>query len=265
MRTGLSFSCEGEQLCATLDAAPGDQGLLIVTGGRQTRIGPHGMMAKLASRIAADGVPVFRFDRRGVGDSGGVDPGFRGSRPDVMAAVASFRSHCPTVKRIWGLGLCDGASALALHGEQASLHGLILLNPWVIEAEADAPPPEAIRAYYRDRLTSIAGWRHLLTHGFNPAAAVRGARSALRSSDPGLAHDVMTSLAAFSGPSHILLAQSDATARAFLSVYDGTLGTAIRQAGNVTLATRDSASHSFASPADHHWMSAQIIAALRAG
>ena len=44
-----------------------------------------------------------------------------------------------------GFGLCDGATALALFGGEAGLDGLILVNPWLVEAEAGEPPPAAIR------------------------------------------------------------------------------------------------------------------------
>ncbi len=56
-----------------------------------------------------------------------------------------------------GFGLCDGATALALFGRQAGLDGLILVNPWLVEAEAGEPPPAAIRAHYRRRLLSLRG------------------------------------------------------------------------------------------------------------
>lgn len=264
MRTGLSFPCAGEALWATLDAADGKVGLLIVTGGSQTRIGPHRMMATLGSEIADEGFPVFRFDRRGVGDSSGSDPGFRGSAPDIQSAVAAFRAACPRLETIWGLGLCDGASALAIHGGRAALDGLILLNPWVIEAEANSPPPEAIRAHYREQLTALAGWKKLLTKGFNPVFVIKGLAALLRNSDQSLARDVTTSLAAFSGQKHILITERDATARAFMSVYDSDLGAPLRSAPEVTLARRNSASHSFAGADDHRWLTAQILAILRA-
>ncbi len=55
----------------TLDDAPGTTGLLIVSGGNEVRAGAFAGQARLAAEIAAAGHPVFRFDRRGVGDSTG--------------------------------------------------------------------------------------------------------------------------------------------------------------------------------------------------
>jgi pimeloyl-ACP methyl ester carboxylesterase len=99
MRRPLSFPCGAETLAGTLDPGEGSTGLLIVNGGTQIRIGAHRGMQALAARVAATGYPVFRFDRRGVGDSDGSDPGFRDSSPDITAAVAAFRAEAPRRQR----------------------------------------------------------------------------------------------------------------------------------------------------------------------
>ena len=104
MRRVLTFDCEGDQLVGTLDDAMGEIGLLIVTGGRQTRIGPHRLMATLAHDLAASGIPTFRFDRRGVGDSGGNDLGYSGSAPDMRAALMAFKAACPGLRSVLGSG-----------------------------------------------------------------------------------------------------------------------------------------------------------------
>ena len=97
----LTFPCEGDTLVGTLDGPPegggGATGLLIVTGGNEIRAGAHRGMAELAARLAADGTPVFRYDRRGVGDASGINSGFRGARDDLLAAAATFRAVAPRV------------------------------------------------------------------------------------------------------------------------------------------------------------------------
>ncbi|MGQ3102148.1 MAG: hydrolase 1, exosortase A system-associated, partial [Sphingopyxis solisilvae] len=157
MRHQLSFACEGATLAASLDEAAGRTGLLIVSGGNEIRSGAHRGMAMLAARVAEAGHPVFRFDRRGIGDSEGMNGGFESSGPDINAAIAAFREAAPHVTRIIGFGNCDAASALLLHRPLA-LDGLIIANPWTYDgdaaeaAEPALPPAAAIRARYLARL-----------------------------------------------------------------------------------------------------------------
>ena len=115
MRRLVNFSCEGQSLSGTLDSALSKTGLLVVSGGNEIRIGAHRGMAKLAGDVAAAGHPVFRFDRRGIGDSEGENGGFTKSGPDIAAAIAAFRDACPELIRIVAFGNCDAASALLLH------------------------------------------------------------------------------------------------------------------------------------------------------
>ena len=107
MRRLLTFDCKGEELAASLDDAAGRHGLLIVTGGTQTRIGSHRLFERLAAGLAEAGHPCFRFDRRGVGDSSGEDPGWRGSRDDIVAAIAAFRGQS-RIDRLFGFGTMAG-------------------------------------------------------------------------------------------------------------------------------------------------------------
>ncbi|MCZ3268409.1 hypothetical protein NYZ59_19170, partial [Acinetobacter baumannii] len=76
MRSLIAFPCAGDTLIGTLDAAPGTTGLLIVSGGNEIRCGAHRGMALLAQSVSAAGHPVFRYDRRGIGDSTGENRSF---------------------------------------------------------------------------------------------------------------------------------------------------------------------------------------------
>jgi hypothetical protein len=95
----------------------------------------------LAQRLAVIGTPVFRYDRRGVGDSTGDNVGFLSAEPDLIAAVAAFRHAAPHVTPLIGFGNCDAASTLELFGRSAGFDEIILANPWVIEPIDDPPPP----------------------------------------------------------------------------------------------------------------------------
>src|SRR3546814_10564344 len=101
-------------------------------------------MARLAQRVAAAGHPVFRFDRRGIGDSEGANGGFESSGPDIVAAIAAFREAAPHVARVIGFGNCDAASALLLH-QPLALDGLIVANPWTYDSNAEEAEEPADR------------------------------------------------------------------------------------------------------------------------
>ncbi len=140
MRRLIEFPCRGDRLMGSLDEAPGRIGLLIVSGGNEIRAGAHRGMAILAQRVAAAGAPVFRFDRRGVGDSTGTNLGFANSAEDIAAAAATFTAEAPQLQRVVAFGNCDAATALALFHHVGGINALLLANPWVIE-QSDALPP----------------------------------------------------------------------------------------------------------------------------
>jgi len=212
MRSLLTFACEGAELGATLDAAGGGAGVLVAVGGTQTRIGSHRMFERLAAALAGAGYPCFRFDRRGVGDSSGEDPGWRGSGPDLAAAAAAFRRETPGLRRIVGLGLCDGAGALCLHGAGAGLDALILVNPWLVEASENQPAPAALRRHYRERLTSLAGWKKILTGSVSYSKALKGFAKAGGRSASDLSIELADALRASALPAAWILAERDSTA-----------------------------------------------------
>lgn len=261
MRRLLSFACAGEELAASLDATDGATGLLLVTGGSQTRIGSHRMYERLAKSLAEIGYPCLRYDRRGVGDSGGEDPGFRGSGPDLAAAAAAFRRESPGLERIVGFGLCDGATALALFGAEAKLDGLILVNPWLVEAEAGEPPPAAIRAHYRQRLLSREGWKKILSGAVDYGKLLKGLRRiSAKEQASSLARDAAAALAAGRLRAWAILAEGDATAIAAQQELKAPIFKGLIE-GVQKVATD---SHTFARPGDDAALLAATVRALEA-
>jgi exosortase A-associated hydrolase 1 len=254
MRRLLTFDCDGHRLAATLDEAPGPVGLLMVAGGTQTRIGSHRMFERLAIALGRQGFPSLRFDRRGVGDSEGSDPGFRGSGPDIAAASSTFRRECAGLQRIIGIGLCDGGTALALFGSSAALAGLILVNPWLVEAQAGAPPPAAIRRHYRQRLLSASAWRRLLTGDISYRKALKGFRRASSPASSPLALQVAAALERSTLPVELILARGDATAIAAEVEW--------RRFNRPAPAFVQTDSHTFAGPGDEAALRDAVLAAL---
>ncbi len=266
MRRLTSFACAGETLVATLDEAPATTGLLIVSGGNEIRVGAHRGMAQLAAVIAAAGHPVFRYDRRGIGDSSGENNGFESSLEDIREAAATFRRLCPHLKRIVAFGNCDAASALILFHEQAGIDALVLSNPWTIEHIDALPPAAAIRARYLEKLKNPRELARLATGGVNIVKLFSGLKkvSAPRSQQPeGLATRLATALAATPVPVTILLADGDNTAIAFADQWKAPAFAPSRAKAAVRRCATDS--HSFARPADKQWLADQLLAVLTGG
>lgn len=260
MRRVLNFLCETVQCVGTLDDAPGATGLLIVSGGNEIRIGAHRGMARLAARLAEAGIPVFRFDRRGVGDSAGENGGYASSGPDIAAAASAFRSACPQITRLAAFGNCDAATALALFHADAALDALILANPWVVETADDLPPPAAIRRHYRQRLTDPAAWQALLSGAIDFGKLRRGVASIARPRGAtALAADVARALVT-APPTRIVLAAGDATAIAFADEWRGPTFADAR--ARIALTSLASSSHSFAGAGDDERLYAEIVDAI---
>jgi exosortase A-associated hydrolase 1 len=262
LRKLIAFSCAGETLLGSLDEAPGTTGLLIVSGGNEIRVGAHRGMALLAQRVAEAGHPVFRFDRRGIGDSTGENQGFEGSADDIAAAAAAFRVESG-ITRIVAFGNCDAATALAFHHAGAGVDALVLTNPWVIEATDDMPPAAAIRARYAERLRDPKEWLRLLRGGVDITKLINGLIKASRNESQqrdALPTRMAVALAEAQVPAKVLLASGDNTAIAFREVWQSAAFAAAR--AKIGVAELNSASHSFASVADKDWLFEQVRAAL---
>lgn len=258
-RLAHTFGCGRLRLAGTLDTAPGRSGLLIVSGGNEIRAGAFGGQAALAARIAAAGFPVFRFDRRGIGDSEGENRGFRSTAKDMAAALDAFRAMAPQVTRVVAFGNCDAASALMLAGG-AGCDALALSNPWTISEEASdaaAPPPAAIRARFAEKLRNPKEIRRLASGGVNLGKLARGVVQALRPppAPSSLAQEMAAGLAGYPGEVRILLAGADRTAQIFEAAWDR---------GDPRIRRCESAGHAWVEPEHRAWLDVQLLEMLRA-
>jgi exosortase A-associated hydrolase 1 len=171
----LTFSCKGETLIAITGipagAAPG-VGVVIVVGGPQYRVGSHRQFVLLARRIAAAGVPVLRFDYRGMGDSAGAMRDFETVAPDIRAAIDTLVGIQPGVQDVVLWGLCDAASAALMYApSDPRVSGLVLVNPWV---RTDAGIARVyVTSYYLERLASREFWARLLGGKLDVGARLR--------------------------------------------------------------------------------------------
>ncbi len=258
MRALITIPCGDSYIAATIEPAAGPIGVVIVGGGSQIRIGAHRGFLQLGARLAAAGYPVIRFDRRGVGDSGGEDPGFADSGADIAAAAAALRAACPRLTGLVGFGLCDGASALVIHHRAAGIDRLILANPWLADTAGGLPPPAAIRRHYRDRLTSSVDWRRLVSGRVDYRRLARGLVRVGRKVPAPLAQRLATALRASDAPVTVLLAEGDATAIGFADAWRKPPFTGIA-ADIVSLPT---SAHTFARAGDDFRLAQACLAAL---
>jgi exosortase A-associated hydrolase 1 len=226
----ISFDCGGDALVGilSLPAAPSARGVLIVVGGPQVRTGSHRQFTLLARTLAAEGVPVLRFDYRGMGDSEGAARGFDSVDEDLRAAIDRFQREVPGLDEVVLWGLCDGAAASALYAPQDTrVRGLVLLNPWVRTEEGAARA--TLKHYYRGRLLDAGLWKKIASGRFDLLGAAKSfagvARSALRPRQAGgretpscgaaLPERLHAALSRFQGKVLVLLSGADLTAQEF--------------------------------------------------
>ena len=162
------FSCHTEELIAILHQpkTPLKTGVLIVVGGPQYRVGSHRQFVLLARMLADNGVPVFRFDYRGMGDSNGIVRSFSNVDDDIKSAVDKFYQNSPNLCGVIIWGLCDAASAASFYAYQDNrIKGLVLLNPWVFTEQGAAKT--YLKHYYLQRLCNPDFWHKVLSFQFN--------------------------------------------------------------------------------------------------
>jgi len=230
----FTFPCQDATLVGILHQArgPAKRGILMVVGGPQYRVGSHRQFVLLARSLAANGIPVMRFDHRGIGDSDDPYLGFEALELDLSAAIDAFRARHPSLKEIVLFGLCDAASAILLYAyRDPRIVGLVLINPWVRTAESEART--YLRHYYVQRLLAPDFWQNLLSGRirlrqsasslWDLVARLRGAttRSAIET-DPVAGHNhhpfpdrMAQGFSLFTGPILLVMSGQDLTAREF--------------------------------------------------
>lgn len=222
------FACGAEQLSGVLHepAVPAPRGVLIIVGGPQYRVGSHRQFVLLARALAGQGVPVLRFDHRGVGDSDGETRAFTEIGPDIAAALDWFMQRLPVLREVVIWGLCDAASAALINVHRdARVAGLVLLNPWVRTPQLQSRT--YLHSYYWRRLVDGSFWRGLLAgrvrilgslrevagHARESLATARPARPAQPGAD--FVAGMLEGLRKFHGPVLVILSGDDLVAEEF--------------------------------------------------
>ncbi|KFI22364.1 hydrolase [Nitrosococcus oceani] len=204
------------------------RGVLVVVGGPQYRVGSHRQFVLLARRLAEAGVPVFRFDYRGMGDSEGGARTFESIEVDIRAAIDTFLEAAPGLREVIIWGLCDAASAACFYAPSDSrVVGLVMLNPWVRTEQGLATV--YLKHYYFRRLVSGDFWRKIWRLEFDYTDSLRSFKGLLRKANAprekieegdsektvSLPSRVYDALAQFQGQVLFILSGKDLTADEF--------------------------------------------------
>lgn len=255
----LFFECAGDALLGVLHhpgSASLDVGLLLVVGGPQYRVGSHRQFVLLARALAAAGIPVFRFDYRGMGDSAGDPRDFEHIGLDIRAALDCFSAHCSGLRGVVLWGLCDAATANAFYtASDSRVLGQIALNPWVRTSSGAAQA--FIRHYYLQRFISRAFWHKVFSGKWPMVPAVRDFFSKLGHSREmpadtqgknraALPERLLAAQQAAGGPTLVILSGQDLTAREYDDrVSRSPAWSAWMVSPKVTLYRLDAADHTF--------------------
>jgi len=255
----LFFECAGDRMLGILHHAQGqkvsDIGVLLVVGGPQYRVGSHRQFVLLARALASAGIPVFRFDYRGMGDSVAEPRDFEQVSEDIRAAMDILIDRIRDVRGAVLWGLCDAATANAFYaGTDRRVIGQIALNPWVRTSEGEAQA--FIKYYYLKRAFSRDLWRKVLSLDFDAAAALkdflgklgqsRGSGMGSDSDNRALPERVRDSQTNSKQPTLLILSGQDLTAREYENrVAESPEWRQWMASSDVTLRRLDDADHTF--------------------
>lgn len=240
----LVFDCDGDELVGVLHHGNenASTAVLLVVGGPQYRVGSHRQFVYLARDLSGAGIPVLRFDYRGMGDSAGELVGFEGIGRDIRCAMDALSDAVPGLSRVVIWGLCDAASAAAFYAAtDTRVGGLVLLNPWVRSTAGEARA--LLRHYYARRVFSGEFWRKIIRGDLQVLGSLQSLLSNLGNSlkSPGkvpakvdaversdkqevpatgnsanLVEELYRGLAAFKAPCLFILSGNDLTAAEFI-------------------------------------------------
>lgn len=177
------FDCQGDRLIGVVHHSPqqiGSKGVVMVVGGPQYRVGSHRQFVLLARALSNSGIPVLRFDYRGMGDSEGSLVGFDGIDKDISSAIDCLQQQLPEIEDITLWGLCDAATASCFYAPtDLRVKGLVLLNPWVRSKKGEAKA--YLKRYYLQRIVSSGFWLKIARGEFRVGASVNSFLEKLKS------------------------------------------------------------------------------------
>ena len=237
----LALLCNGSWMYGilSLPERTAARGVLIVVGGPQYRVGSHRQFTLLARHLASLGIPVLRFDYRGMGDSEGALRTFENLEDDLYCAIERFFEEVPALSNLVIWGLCDAASAALFHAHRDQrITGLVLLNPW---ARTDQGAAKVyLKHYYLARIFDPEFWSKVWSGRFNYGNAAQSLMKTVEKALPGrkiaatrdtagdrscdfvsLPERMLDALSRYKGKILLITSGNDLTAQEFLELVKG--------------------------------------------
>ncbi len=170
----LAFDCDGSTLIGIVHRpeSPSSRGVLsLVAGGPQYRGGCCRQLVYMARDFASHGIPVMRFDHRGLGDGDGAFLDFEHVENDLAAAISAFKRTVPELREVVLWGGCNAASGIMINAyRHPEVTGMIISNPF---AHSEATQAVVVRKHYMRRLRDPAFWAKVFKLRFNPLPYVQ--------------------------------------------------------------------------------------------
>lgn len=192
MRQVIELEAAGRRLIGTLHRPPdgtavAEVGVLVLSPGHVARAGAGDLFPQVGDALAALGLPVFRFDFPGLGDSFGPLPEheqqyFRflqeGGNVDCVAPLLAALQQRHGLRGVVLGGLCGGAITAVYASADATVRGLLLLDPEfglqrrpeqraTAAAAPPPPPPGRLRGLFA-RLRRPRSWIRFATGESRP-------------------------------------------------------------------------------------------------
>ena len=168
--TAFAFACQGDELIGFLhrgNPACNIGVLAIVAGGPQYRAGVGRQLVSLGRRLASEGIPVMRFDHRGIGDSEGSFRRFAAMEDDIAVAIEEFIKRAPHVQEVILWGGCDAATSVLINAHKLpNVAGVIGVNPFVSSTKTAT---KVARKHYMSRLLQRSFWKKVFKMEYHVA------------------------------------------------------------------------------------------------
>jgi len=223
----IQMNCKGKRLFGIIHGSKTNSniGVVMVVGGRQFRVGAHRQFVLLARHLASLGIPVIRFDARGMGDSDGEPRYFLNIKSEIDVAISTLVSQIESVDQVVLWGLCDGASAsISVASANPTVQSVVMVNPWITTEKGQARTE--LKHYYLSHIQGRHFWTKLIRGKIDIVTSLKSFFGSLGRSfgqgkisdnaiEPSLPNTIFEYMSQARCPINLIFSSHDMTAREF--------------------------------------------------